>query len=120
MKISGVEKTIFAVTAAFLLFAGGCFLGGDRGEPYTVDVQTIQRSEMRDAVPALSGSRVVNINTATVEQLQTLPGIGAVRAQNIVADREANGPFRFPEDLIRVSGIGEGTLHEILNYITVE
>ena len=39
---------------------------------------------------------------------ETLPGIGAERARNIIADREANGPFRIVEDLTRVPGIGEG------------
>lgn len=62
----------------------------------------------------------VNINTATAEQLQSLPGIGATRAQDIVADRAANGPFRIPEELMRVPGIGEGTLSEIIDFITVE
>lgn len=121
VKISGPEKIIFAVTAAFLVFVGGYFLGSRGSDaPYVVDVQTVRSSEVGEGVPAPSGPEVVNINTATAEQLQMLPGIGAVRAQNIVTDRETNGPFRFPEDLLRVSGIGEGTLSEILKYITVE
>lgn len=49
----------------------------------------------------------VNINTATAEQLDSLPGIGASTAEKIIADREANGPFVTCEDLMRVSGIGE-------------
>jgi competence ComEA-like helix-hairpin-helix protein len=51
--------------------------------------------------------------------LETLPGIGPVRAQAILDDRQANGPFSVPEDLVRVSGIGEGTLEKLLDYITV-
>lgn len=57
---------------------------------------------------------------AGLEELQTLPGIGEKRAQAIVDDREANGPFRIPEDLTRVSGIGEGILANIIDSITVE
>ena len=121
VKISGPEKIIFAVTAAFLVFAGGYFLIDRSSDaPYVVDVQTVRSSQVGEGVPAPSGSGVVNINTATAKQLQTLPGIGAVRAQNIVTDRETNGPFLVPEDLLRVSGIGEETLSEILKYITVK
>jgi competence protein ComEA len=48
----------------------------------------------------------LNINTANAEALQALPGIGPLLADRIVADREAHGPFRTPEDLLRVPGIG--------------
>lgn len=56
---------------------------------------------------ATGGSSLVNINTATVEELDELPGVGPSTAQAIVDDREQNGPFASPEDLMRVSGIGE-------------
>ena len=49
----------------------------------------------------------VNINTAGVEELDELPGVGEATARAIVEDRETNGPFSTPEDLMRVSGIGE-------------
>jgi len=61
----------------------------------------------------------ININTASVEELDLLPGIGPAKAAAIVAWREENGPFRFPEELIRVSGIGEATLAGLLDQITV-
>ncbi len=48
----------------------------------------------------------LNVNTANAEGLQTLPGIGPALAERIVAEREARGPFRTPEDLLRVPGIG--------------
>ena len=60
----------------------------------------------------------VNINTAGLEELMTLPGIGEVRARAIIDDREANGPFRYPEELTRVKGIGEGILAKLLDQIT--
>ncbi|MCL2680559.1 MAG: ComEA family DNA-binding protein [Coriobacteriia bacterium] len=49
---------------------------------------------------------LVNVNTADSATLQTLPGVGPVTADNIVKDREANGPYSSLEDLTRVSGIG--------------
>lgn len=55
-------------------------------------------------------SGMVNINTATAEEFQTLKGVGAATAEKIVADREANGPFKSIDDLTRVSGIGEKKL----------
>jgi competence protein ComEA len=56
------------------------------------------------AVPSLAFP--LNINAASAEALQSLPGIGPALAARIVADREARGPFRTPEDLLRVPGIG--------------
>ncbi len=50
---------------------------------------------------------LVNINTADETQLQTLPGVGEATAKAIVEDRAKNGPFESPQDLMRVSGIGE-------------
>ncbi|MEP6776693.1 MAG: ComEA family DNA-binding protein, partial [Chloroflexota bacterium] len=61
----------------------------------------------------------ININTATAEQLQTLPSIGPSTAARIIADREQNGPFRSIEDLTRITGIKEGIMSKIRAYITV-
>ena len=69
------------------------------------------------AVQAI-GTELVDINTAGLEELTALPGIGEARAQAILEDRAANGPYRYPEDLLRVRGIGEGILEDILNRIT--
>ena len=68
--------------------------------------------------PELTVEGRVNINTAGPEELMTLPGIGEVRAQAILDDREANGPFVYPEDLTRVKGIGGGILAGLLDQIT--
>lgn len=66
------------------------------------------------AVPSL-----VNINTATTEELQRLPGVGEATATAIIEDRQANGPFSSPEDLMRVSGIGEKKFAKIKAHICV-
>ncbi len=53
------------------------------------------------------GDGTVNLNTATSEELQRLPGVGPAMAQRILHARKANGPFTSPEQLMDVSGIGE-------------
>lgn len=129
IKISTLEKALLAVTAAFLLLAAGYFLGARSGtEPYRVEAlstaaETValpRPSETAAPETAEATPDKVNINTASAEELDTLPGIGAQRAADIIADREANGPFRIPEDLTRVPGIGEGILEGLIDYITVE
>lgn len=61
----------------------------------------------------------VNINTASAAQLDTLPGVGVSTAEKIVADREANGPFKTIEDLKRVSGIGDKKFAALADAICV-
>ncbi|WP_105145994.1 helix-hairpin-helix domain-containing protein [Streptococcus suis] len=63
---------------------------------------------------------LVNLNTATETDLQTISGIGAKRAADIIAYREANGGFKSVDDLNNVSGIGDKTMESIRPYVTVE
>jgi competence ComEA-like helix-hairpin-helix protein len=62
---------------------------------------------------------VVNVNTAGARALETLPGIGPVLAERIVAHRSEYGPFDTPEDLLEVSGIGPATFAGFRDRITV-
>ena len=64
-------------------------------------------------------SKIVNLNTASSGQLETLPGIGKQTADKIIKDRERNGPFLKVDDLTRVSGIGEKRLEAIRDLICV-
>jgi competence protein ComEA len=61
----------------------------------------------------------VSLNTATAEQLDTLPGIGPVTAQAILQWRADNGAFTTVDELLEVSGIGDATLDDIRPYVYV-
>lgn len=73
------------------------------------------------ALPATAAevSGVVNVNTASAEQLQLLPRVGPAIAERIVEFREQNRPFRAPEELLLVRGIGERTFELLEPYVTV-
>ena len=81
---------------------------------------TVQDERATSAAATVDpGAAPVNINTATAECLETLPGIGSVRAQSIVAYREQAGPFVSPGGITSVSGIGDGIYGRIAEMITV-
>lgn len=61
----------------------------------------------------------VDLNSATAADLDALPGVGPSTAEKIIADRDANGPFAAPEDLMRVSGIGPKKFEALKELISV-
>lgn len=65
------------------------------------------------------GSSLVNINSASSDELKTLPGVGDATAEAILDDRRSNGPFTSIEDLMRVSGIGEKKFAKLKEKICV-
>ncbi len=62
--------------------------------------------------------KIININNANAQLLQTLDGIGPAYAQRIIDYRETHGPFKSPDELIHIKGIGEKRLENIRPYIT--
>lgn len=69
--------------------------------------------------PSTGVSDLININTASFEELDSLPGIGPTIAQRIIDYRAQNGPFSAIEDLMNVSGIGPATFEKLKDLITV-
>jgi competence protein ComEA len=81
-----------------------------------------QASGSAGSAPSVDGSTTsskVNINSASAVELEALPGIGEVIAQEILDYRTENGPFGSVDDLLDVSGIGEVTLENIRDLVTV-
>jgi competence protein ComEA len=72
-------------------------------------------AQAADNRPGLTG--VVNVNTATTEELQLLPGIGAARAQALIALRKQRGGFKELEDLKDVKGIGDAGIERMRPYV---
>lgn len=83
-------------------------------------VMEAEAAQKEQAVQELSGIRPVNINTADMNALCTLPGIGESRAQDIINYREKNGAFQSKEDIMQVSGIKESLYEKICDKISVE
>ncbi len=71
-----------------------------------------------DGQPAAKG--VVNVNTATSDQLQLLPRIGPALAERIIDFREVNGPFQNADELVAVKGIGEKSLENLKPYVVTK
>lgn len=65
------------------------------------------------------GDGLINVNAAGVQELDTLPGIGPVLAERIVAYRQANGPFTRVEELARIDGISPAMVDELRDRVTV-
>lgn len=77
------------------------------------------QTNQSDIVSSSTSGAVVNINTATAAELESLPGIGQVYAQRIVDFRNQIGRFTSASQLLEVSGIGERTLEKIVPYISL-
>lgn len=80
---------------------------------------TAEEAKTLETVTKAKEEGLVNINTASVEELCTLPGIGASKAADIVRYREKNGAFRNKEDIMQVSGIKQNAYDRLCDRITV-
>lgn len=117
-RVASAARVVDAVEAAGGLLPDAIVSGINMARPVAdgeqilvPDEDTIgsQPAAASGAVTPAGGamrSGPVDLNTATAEQLDTLPGVGPSTAEKIIAEREANGPFASVDDLGRVSGIG--------------
>ncbi len=80
--------------------------------------QSVKSSDSNSSINN-AGNGKININTASQEELTTLPGIGVAKAQKIIAYRQQNGSFSKIEDIMKISGIKEGLFNKISENITV-
>lgn len=78
-----------------------------------------QATPAEDATAVQEEDKRVNLNTATLEELDALPGVGPSTAKNIIAYREAHGGFAAPEEIMNVKRIGEKTFDKLKAHITV-
>ena len=115
------EKILLILTAMFLCLLLALLFhtqsAGAEGRYMVSTERTASSSELLPEEEPETGP--VNINTAGREALATLPGIGEKLAERIVAYREEHGRFETVEELVNVSGIGEGKLSALREYVSV-
>lgn len=145
MKLTKLEAVSILITLLTIAVMTGFFLGSrSAAEPMLITAQYSPSPSADASLPPSPSDRLtpeegdapgdaeqgedepdqavqfpIDINTATAEQLQALPGIGESRAKAIVDYRAEHGPFTYVEDLRAVSGIGAGILEDIIDYVTV-
>lgn len=107
MRRSLALKLTAALIVSSLYCLGVQAQGGQMGS-------TRQSSQTPKPAPA-----IVNINTATNTELETLPGVGPALATRIIEYRQKNGPFKKIEDLMSVRGIGEKSFLKLKPLVTV-
>ena len=116
-KTGKIYFVFFALTIVFLS-AVLCRAVIDRRLAVTSDYSvTVQREAAEAVVPERT---LVNVNTASTEELETLTGIGPALAGEIVSYRDEHGAFETPEELMNVKGIGEGKLSAFRAEITLK
>ncbi|MBO5954141.1 MAG: ComEA family DNA-binding protein [Oscillospiraceae bacterium] len=116
---------LITATLVFAALVIGVLIGRYTGRsPVPVQKPSVETTQSYNLDPvqdsAQNNTQKLNINTATQEQFDALPGIGSVLAARIVAYRDANGPFTSISELTNVSGIGQERLKAIMELITLD
>ncbi|MGH9748205.1 MAG: ComEA family DNA-binding protein [Candidatus Acidiferrales bacterium] len=78
----------------------------------TIAVNSLAAQKKSPTVP-------IDLNSATITQLEQLPGIGTTTAKSIIAFRERSGPFKRVEDLLAIKGISKSKLEKLRPYVTI-
>ncbi len=123
LRVRGIGTATLERIRPFLDFSGGVPMELRRGkgveERRAGGTSSLLRSHAADP-PTAPGLAVVAVNRASLEELQSLPGIGPALAGRIVESRAKEGAFHRPEDLLRVPGIGPATLDRIRSRISLK
>lgn len=114
-KILLARKTGEVITTEDLIKAYG-----KPGEEGRVRVAEPKKKEPVKAPARVTASGKVNINTASVRELDTLPRIGPAKAEAIIRYREEHGPFQQTSDIMKIYGFGQKTYEGLKDLITVE
>ena len=116
------ERGLIMLVAIGLVASGlALFLPTIRSRPLTI-LGPIDITGVRILLPTFLDAEEedkINLNTASAEELTSLPGIGEVLAARIVAYREEHGPFQTLDDIMQVSGIGNKVVEEIRDLATL-
>ena len=112
MKKAGF-RLLVSITAAIAAFLFG-FLTGRNSNHYDITISDIPAQTISESIDTR-----MDINKATLNELDTLPGIGPVLAQRIIDYRETNGPFTSLAQLVNVKGISTSRLEEISPFLTI-
>lgn len=122
-RLSPAQERGLIVLVAIGLVASGLalFLPTIRSRPLTI-LGPIDITGVRILLPTFLDAEEedkINLNTASAEDLTSLPGIGEVLAARIVVYREEHGPFQTLDDIMQVSGIGNKVVEEIRDLATL-
>lgn len=122
-RLSPAQERGLIVLVAIGLVASGLalFLPTIRSRPLTT-LEPIDITGVRILLPTFLDAEEegkINLNTASAEELTSLPGIGEVLAARIIAYREEHGPFQTLDDIMQVSGIGSKVVEEIRDLATL-
>lgn len=117
MWLTEKEQLTLAILGALSLAALGLLLWQRQTPPLVIE-PALEQTAQWDA--ALASARQVDVNTATVAELERLPGVGPTLAERIVEYRSVHGRFRTPEELQHVHGIGPKTYEALRDHATAE